>query len=112
MFYGPGGPYALFAGRDASRALALMSFDRNDLTGDLEGLGTSELEVLQDWEEKFKEKYVDVGRLVSEKTRDGDGDRSAEKTQLNQEMHRDTVDANAEAEANGNQSDAKRNWKA
>ncbi|XP_010908263.1 membrane steroid-binding protein 2 [Elaeis guineensis] len=109
MFYGPGGPYALFAGRDASRALALMSFDPNDLTGDLEGLGTSELEVLQDWEEKFMEKYVNVGRLVSEKTRDGDHDGSVEKTELNQELDRDTVDANAAVEANGMESDAKIN---
>ncbi|XP_042480501.1 membrane steroid-binding protein 2-like, partial [Macadamia integrifolia] len=50
MFYGPGGPYALFAGRDASRALALMSFDPQDLTGNLEGLEPDELEVLEDWE--------------------------------------------------------------
>ncbi|KAL3841108.1 hypothetical protein ACJIZ3_025699 [Penstemon smallii] len=68
MFYGPGGPYALFAGRDASRALALMSFDQNDLTGNIEGLSASELEVLQDWEYKFMEKYVKVGQLVTEKT--------------------------------------------
>ncbi|XP_043687056.1 membrane steroid-binding protein 2-like [Telopea speciosissima] len=67
MFYGPGGPYALFAGRDASRALALMSFDPQDLTGNLEGLEPDELEVLQDWEYKFMEKYVKVGQLVSEK---------------------------------------------
>lgn len=67
MFYGPGGPYALFAGRDASRALALMSFDRQDLTGNIEGLSASELEVLQDWEYKFMEKYVKVGQLVSER---------------------------------------------
>lgn len=65
MFYGPGGPYALFAGRDASRALALMSFDPKDLTGNIEGLSESELEVLQDWEYKFMEKYVKVGQLVS-----------------------------------------------
>ncbi|KAK4404670.1 Membrane steroid-binding protein 2 [Sesamum angolense] len=68
MFYGPGGPYALFAGRDASRALALMSFDPKDLTGNIEGLSASELEVLQDWEYKFMEKYVKVGQLVSKNT--------------------------------------------
>ncbi|KAL5719368.1 hypothetical protein ACHQM5_012157 [Ranunculus cassubicifolius] len=65
MFYGPGGPYALFAGRDASRALALMSFDPDDLTGDLDGLEPSELEVLQDWEYKFQEKYKRVGQIVT-----------------------------------------------
>ena len=68
MFYGPGGPYAMFAGRDASRALALMSFDPQDLTGNIEGLTDSELEVLQDWEYKFMEKYVKVGQIVSEQT--------------------------------------------
>ncbi|KAJ9544379.1 hypothetical protein OSB04_024086 [Centaurea solstitialis] len=72
MFYGPGGPYALFAGRDASRALALMSFEPSDLTGNIEGLGSSELEVLEDWEAKFEEKYVKVGQLVSEKTSNDD----------------------------------------
>lgn len=64
MFYGPGGPYAFFAGREASRALALMSFDPRDLNGNLEGLSEPELEVLQDWEYKFMEKYVKVGQLV------------------------------------------------
>ncbi|XP_066388092.1 membrane steroid-binding protein 1-like [Miscanthus floridulus] len=64
LFYGPQGPYSLFAGRDATRALALMSFDPNDLTGDLDGLSPDELEVLQDWEEKFKERYPRVGHLA------------------------------------------------
>ncbi|KAJ0961208.1 hypothetical protein J5N97_000802 [Dioscorea zingiberensis] len=80
MFYGPGGPYALFAGRDASRALALMSFDHNDLTGNLEGLSSAELEVLQDWEYKFMEKYVKVGQLVSEKTRKNADDNECNET--------------------------------
>ncbi|KAG8063582.1 hypothetical protein GUJ93_ZPchr0003g18587 [Zizania palustris] len=66
LFYGPQGPYSLFAGRDASRALALMSFDPIDLTGDLEGIGPDEIEVLQDWEDKFKERYPRVGHLASE----------------------------------------------
>ncbi|ONK67472.1 uncharacterized protein A4U43_C05F410 [Asparagus officinalis] len=81
MFYGPGGPYALFAGRDASRALALMSFDPNDLTGNLEGLSSSELEVLQDWEYKFMEKYVKVGQLVSDETDVKEVDPSKEETE-------------------------------
>ncbi|XP_008796746.2 membrane steroid-binding protein 1 [Phoenix dactylifera] len=64
MFYGPGGPYALFAGKDASRALAKMSFEPKDLTGDISGLGPFELEALQDWEYKFMSKYVKVGTIT------------------------------------------------
>ncbi|KAF2843280.1 cytochrome b5 [Patellaria atrata CBS 101060] len=70
-FYGPGGPYANFAGRDASRGLACGSFDEEMLTKDLdgpldtlEGLGEEELEALRGWEERFSEKYLVVGKLV------------------------------------------------
>ncbi|KAF8850893.1 cytochrome b5 [Acephala macrosclerotiorum] len=71
-FYGPGGPYANFAGRDASRGLACGSFDEEMLTKDLqapldtlEGLGGEEMEALRGWEERFEEKYLVVGRLVA-----------------------------------------------
>lgn len=63
MFYGPGGPYALFAGKDASKALAKMSFEDKDLTGDISDLGPFELDALQDWEYKFMSKYVKVGTV-------------------------------------------------
>ncbi|XP_021864103.1 membrane steroid-binding protein 1-like [Spinacia oleracea] len=55
IFYGPGGSYAMFDGRDATRALALMSFDPQDLTANTDGLSESELDVLQNWELKFQE---------------------------------------------------------
>lgn len=71
-FYGPGGPYANFAGRDASRGLACGSFDEEMLTKDLdgpldklEGLGPDEMDALQGWEERFESKYLIVGKLVS-----------------------------------------------
>ncbi|AEO55039.1 hypothetical protein MYCTH_2314092 [Thermothelomyces thermophilus ATCC 42464] len=71
-FYGPGGPYANFAGRDASRGLACGSFAEDMLTKDLDGpldtledLGPSELEALRGWEERFEEKYLVVGKLVA-----------------------------------------------
>lgn len=71
-FYGPGGPYSNFAGRDASRGLACGSFDEDMLTKDLDGpldtlsdLGRDEMEALQGWEERFNEKYDIVGRLLS-----------------------------------------------
>eukprot|EP00252_Welwitschia_mirabilis_P026749 TRINITY_DN888_c0_g1_i1.p1 TRINITY_DN888_c0_g1~~TRINITY_DN888_c0_g1_i1.p1 ORF type:complete len:262 (+),score=64.29 TRINITY_DN888_c0_g1_i1:116-787(+) len=70
MFYGPGGPYALFAGRDASRALAKMSFDEQDLNANLEGLGPFELDTLQDWEFKFQCKYVKVGTIKTSSNRE------------------------------------------
>ncbi|OQO10534.1 hypothetical protein B0A48_03831 [Cryoendolithus antarcticus] len=70
-FYGPGGPYANFAGRDASRGLACGSFDAEMLTEDLQGpldrledLGQEEMEALRGWEERFGEKYLVVGKLV------------------------------------------------
>jgi membrane-associated progesterone receptor component len=71
-FYGPGGPYQNFAGRDASRGLACNSFDEEMLTKDLqgpldtlEGLGQDEIESLRGWEERFQEKYLVVGKLVA-----------------------------------------------
>jgi membrane-associated progesterone receptor component len=70
-FYGPGGPYENFAGRDASRGLACGSFDEDMLTknlegplDDLKGLGPDEMEALRGWEERFSEKYLVVGKLV------------------------------------------------
>jgi len=71
-FYGPGGPYENFAGRDASRGLASGSFDEGVLTKDLEGplddlqgLNVDEREALEGWEERFDMKYPIVGKLVS-----------------------------------------------
>ncbi|KAL6215996.1 hypothetical protein ACLB2K_015422 [Fragaria x ananassa] len=64
-FYGPGGPYAMFAGKDASRALAKMTKNEEDITADLQGLSDKEIGVLTDWENKFVAKYPVVGRVVS-----------------------------------------------
>jgi hypothetical protein len=63
MFYGPGGAYELLAGKDASRALAKMSFEPQDLTGDMSGLTPFELSSLNDWEYKLSSKYVKVGTI-------------------------------------------------
>ncbi|KAL9233938.1 hypothetical protein vseg_008870 [Gypsophila vaccaria] len=63
-FYGPGGPYSMFAGKDASRALAKMSKDENDVVASLDGLSDKELGVLADWETKFQAKYPVVGRVL------------------------------------------------
>ncbi|CAH9069846.1 unnamed protein product [Cuscuta europaea] len=72
VFYGPGGPYAIFAGRDASRALAKMSFEEKDLTGDISGLGAFEIDALRDWEYKFMSKYVKVGTVKATVPEGGD----------------------------------------
>ncbi|XP_016490703.1 membrane steroid-binding protein 2 [Nicotiana tabacum] len=83
MFYGPGGPYALFAGKDASRALAKMSFDEKDLTGDISGLGAFELDALQDWEHKFMSKYVKVGTVKQTVVPVSDGAANSEHVEAN-----------------------------
>ncbi|TKY74812.1 steroid-binding protein 3 [Spatholobus suberectus] len=60
-FYGPGGAYAMFAGKDASRALAKMSKNDDDISPSLDGLSDKEIGVLNDWENKFQAKYPVVG---------------------------------------------------
>lgn len=68
-FYGPGGPYENFAGRDASRGLALNSFDASMLTpvdkplDTLDDLTKDEREALDSWTTHFTNKYKVVGSL-------------------------------------------------
>ncbi|KAF9971643.1 hypothetical protein BGZ73_005397 [Actinomortierella ambigua] len=72
-FYGPGGPYGNFAGRDASRGLAKNSFEESMLTAidqpidKLEDLNDEEKESLNDWAMHFEGKYQCVGELVENK---------------------------------------------
>jgi len=64
-FYGPGGPYAAFGGRDASRGLATFSVTASELEyDDLSDLTPPEMDSVREWEMQFKEKYELVGRLL------------------------------------------------
>lgn len=85
-FYGPGGPYENFAGRDATRGLACGSFDEDMLTkdlrgplDDLKGLGSTEMQALQDWEDRFTEKYLVVGKLISVGEKEASEDKASAK---------------------------------
>lgn len=101
MFYGPGGPYALFAGKDASRALAKMSFEQQDLTGDISGLGPFELDALQDWEYKFMSKYVKVGTVKK-----NDNDASSSPSEPASEATTTSTDREAPAQNEAEKADA------
>ena len=66
-FYGPGGPYAAFGGRDASRALATFAIEDKmfkDTHDDLSDLTPSQMESVKEWEMQFLEKYDVVGKLL------------------------------------------------
>ncbi|GLE00653.1 hypothetical protein PINS_up009410 [Pythium insidiosum] len=63
--YGPDGTYSLFAGRDASVALARMSLDPEVLENtQLEELTEEERKTLADWATRFQQKYSVVGKLL------------------------------------------------
>ncbi|GAA5876637.1 hypothetical protein JCM16303_003606 [Sporobolomyces ruberrimus] len=72
-FYGPGGPYEIFAGRDASRGLAKQSFEKDMLTpleepiDELTDLSKSEWDNLVGWESHFQTKYFQCGDFVPSK---------------------------------------------
>ncbi|KAJ1835931.1 Dihydrodipicolinate synthase [Coemansia sp. RSA 2711] len=70
-FYGPEGPYSNFAGRDASRGLAMSTFDDSVLTDldapidPLDNLEKSEQASLDEWTEFFAGKYTPIGTLMA-----------------------------------------------
>jgi len=66
-FYGPGGGYHVFAGRECSRALGKMIVSEEECKGVLDDLTEKELATLQGWEEKFAAKYKIVGHVVAPK---------------------------------------------
>lgn len=65
-FYGAGGGYNKFAGRNISRALAKMSFEPEDLSNaNVDDLDDKQKKILDDWIKTFEEKkgYPIVGRI-------------------------------------------------
>ncbi|QLG70693.1 hypothetical protein HG535_0A06350 [Zygotorulaspora mrakii] len=72
QFYGPSGPYSNFAGNDASRGLALNSFESETVRewdksiDTLDDLKPEQKESLDSWESHFANKYPCVGTLVPE----------------------------------------------
>ncbi|GME93278.1 unnamed protein product [Ambrosiozyma monospora] len=72
QFYGPSGPYNNFAGHDASRGLAMNSFDADMMRSygepidPLDDFTELEWKSLAAWEDTFKSKYPIVGKLVNE----------------------------------------------
>ena len=64
-YYGPGGSYSFFSGKDATRAYITGCFDQ-DLTHDLRGLNDAEIATLQTWIDFYAKssKYFSVGRVI------------------------------------------------
>lgn len=63
-FYGPGGPYGVFAGKDATVGLATMKLDPADwVNKTVSDLTASEKDVAYDWVTRFRNKYKVLGSL-------------------------------------------------
>jgi len=76
-FYGKGGPYNCFAGRDASRMLAKMVFEYE--SSDVSDLSAHDRNTLDDWFQKFSMKYDRVG-VIADTSRPNSGKMWLEKT--------------------------------
>jgi membrane-associated progesterone receptor component len=62
-FYGPGGEYHIFAGRDATRLLAKTQLEEEEPEQLKVPLNIAEKAALAGWIYTFKNKYEIVGRL-------------------------------------------------
>ncbi|KAL2114502.1 hypothetical protein VUR80DRAFT_5987 [Thermomyces stellatus] len=68
--YQPGGAYSVFAGKDASRALGLMSTKPADVRPDWFDLADKEKDTLNDWFTFFSKRYNVVGTVEGATNRD------------------------------------------
>ena len=57
-----GGGYAIFAGREVARALAVMSLDPKACTASLADVTPKQHDTLREWVAKFEKKYKVVGQ--------------------------------------------------
>lgn len=63
-YYGLGGTYHGFAGRDASKAFITGDFTEQGLTDDISNLTLNELGDLKEWALKYEKDYVFKGKLI------------------------------------------------
>jgi len=63
-YYGPGGGYSFFSGRDASRAFVTGDFEEKGLIDNVEGLTKDDYMGLEEWSSFYNKDYTKVG-LVS-----------------------------------------------
>ncbi|XP_053600251.1 membrane-associated progesterone receptor component 1-like [Plodia interpunctella] len=82
-FYGPGGPYSAFAGKDATRGLATGQVAASDKEwDDTSDLSPDEVASAKEWEEQFREKYDIVGQLLKPGEQPKNYDNEEEKKEL------------------------------
>jgi len=72
QYYGPGGGYSFFAGRDASRAYVTGQFEEPGLVSNVDGLSSGDYLGLEEWSSFYQKDYTKVG-VVSGTFYDGEG---------------------------------------
>ncbi|OJJ45356.1 hypothetical protein ASPZODRAFT_26709 [Penicilliopsis zonata CBS 506.65] len=62
--FAPGGCYHVFAGKDASHAMACSSRNPKDCTAECHDIGDAEQTILDEWFECYRRKYNIVGTVM------------------------------------------------
>ena len=99
QYYGPGGGYSFFAGRDASRAFVTGNFEPTGLVSDVSGLASADYLGLAEWTHFYQTDYRQVGVLAGRYY-----DQAGQVTQ----HWRDLQDWLAEAERDRDQNDVEK----
>ncbi|KAF2355723.1 Cytochrome b5-like heme/steroid binding domain [Trinorchestia longiramus] len=117
-FYGPGGGYEFFAGRDASRAFVTGNFEDAGLTDDIKGLSSQDLLGIKTWSTFYDSDYPYMGKLAgryytatgAETQYKLDVDRWLEEARLNKEKDDDAYKIFPPCNTEWNQDRGSRVW--